>query len=157
MAPLSGILLRWSYEGLFSSGLRPHSQLPTSLTHIYRRHSKWYNQRMSERTKRKDNQPWYKSAERGPLVVAWLQLASVWVLAFVASRTPSPQQATSKTLENIGDVVALISFVQFFTGMLYLFLYPHCNLRKRFVVCLALFFSLVVIVATKQGVVTPRG
>lgn len=85
-----------------------------------------------------------------------MQLAGVWVLAFVASRIPRSEHAASKTLENIGDIVALISFVQFFSGMLYLFLYPHGSLRKRFLVCLALFFSLAVIVATEQGVVVRR-
>lgn len=89
-------------------------------------------------------------------MVAWVQLAGVWVLAFFASFIPKSQQAGHDQLERIGDTVALISFVQFFTGVLYLFLYPHTSLKKRFLICLALFFSLVVIIATKQGVVTPR-
>jgi hypothetical protein len=100
--------------------------------------------------------PWYKSTEKGPLVVAWVQLAGVWLLAFLASRTPKPEQATSQMLENVGDMVALVSFVQFFTGVLFLFLYPYTPLKKRFLICLALFFSLVVIIATKQGVVVPK-
>ncbi|QQS20031.1 hypothetical protein IPL85_01040 [Candidatus Saccharibacteria bacterium] len=104
--------------------------------------------------KEKKKTKWYKSAERGPLVVAWLQLAGVWALAFVASRIPRAERAGSETLENLGDIVAFISFAQFFTGMLYLFLYPHASLRKRFLICFALFLSLAVIIATKQGVVS---
>ncbi|QQS18744.1 hypothetical protein IPL68_01535 [Candidatus Saccharibacteria bacterium] len=104
----------------------------------------------------KQKKPWYKSTQKFPLVVAWLQLAGVWMLAFVASRIPKDEQASSGSLERIGDIVALVSFVQFFTGVIYLFLYPHTSLRKRFLICLALFFSLVVIIATKQGVVVPK-
>lgn len=51
-------------------------------------------------------------------MVAWVQLAGVWVLAFFASFIPKSQQAGHDQLERIGDTVALISFVQFFTGVL---------------------------------------
>ncbi|PID30307.1 hypothetical protein CR973_02785 [Candidatus Saccharibacteria bacterium] len=106
---------------------------------------------MSENKQTK--KPWYKSLERGPLVVAWVQLASVWMLAFIASRIAADERAESAVLERAGDIVALISYLQFFTGMLYLFLYPHTSLRKRLLIFTALFLSLVVIIATKQGVV----
>ena len=45
-------------------------------------------------------------------MVAWVQLVGVWLLAFLASRTPKPEQATSQMLENVGDMVALVSFVE---------------------------------------------
>lgn len=102
-----------------------------------------------------DKKPWYKSLRRGPLVVAWFELVCVWALAFMASRVPGPQRSSHAGLNMVADIVALVSFVQFFTGVLYLFAYPHTPLRKRLLICVALFFSLAVIIATKQGVVTP--
>lgn len=101
----------------------------------------------------KHKKSWFRDSERWPLAVAWLQLAAVWLLAYVASQTPPALQAKNHALAILTDMVALTSFAQFLSGVFYLFVYPYTSLRKRLLVSTALFFSLVVIIATKQGVV----